>query len=313
MRALRLVIAHAAGLLCGLAPSGLLAGFDLCPPARTFAQAPVKEAYVSGVRSKGLLWRVEPAHGPASYLFGTFHLADEKITRLAPAVAVAMANADRLVSETVLDRASIAYYQRHMYSRRGPNLGSMFAPPARERLLNQLSNYGVDRRTALRLRPWAAFTILAGPTPTGKPTLDQVLQAKARQQQKPVYGLQHIGELVSALAGIPFIYQREILIDTVCNSALIKAQARELLAQYVDGDLAGMWATSFKYQPRNERVARAFKERILDARNRIILARLQPHLEHGNAFVAVGALHLPGNEGLLRGLEKLGYDVTAVD
>jgi uncharacterized protein YbaP (TraB family) len=40
--------------------------------------------------------------------------------------------------------------------------------------------------------------------------------------------------------------------------------------------------------------------------------RLEPHLAGGDAFVAVGALHLPGQRGLLGLLEERGYSVESV-
>ena len=39
----------------------------------------------------------------------------------------------------------------------------------------------------------------------------------------------------------------------------------------------------------------------------------KPHLEKGNAFIAVGALHLPGEEGLIELIRKQGYTVTRID
>jgi uncharacterized protein YbaP (TraB family) len=38
-----------------------------------------------------------------------------------------------------------------------------------------------------------------------------------------------------------------------------------------------------------------------------------PILAGGNVFIAVGALHLPGPEGLVELLRKAGYTVTAVN
>jgi uncharacterized protein YbaP (TraB family) len=36
-------------------------------------------------------------------------------------------------------------------------------------------------------------------------------------------------------------------------------------------------------------------------------------LDQGNALIAVGALHLPGDEGVLALLEQAGYFVSAVE
>ena len=40
--------------------------------------------------------------------------------------------------------------------------------------------------------------------------------------------------------------------------------------------------------------------------------RMQNYLQAGNTFVAVGALHLPGELGLLNKLRMAGYTVTRV-
>ena len=40
--------------------------------------------------------------------------------------------------------------------------------------------------------------------------------------------------------------------------------------------------------------------------------RMQQRLKEGQAFIAVGALHLPGKEGILSLLEQQGYQVKAL-
>ena len=53
-------------------------------------------------------------------------------------------------------------------------------------------------------------------------------------------------------------------------------------------------------------------DRLLTRRNRLMAERMQAALEAGNAFVAVGALHLPGEEGILALLERRGFEITRV-
>jgi uncharacterized protein YbaP (TraB family) len=263
-----------------------------------------------GPFSHGVLWEIKPPGAPASYLFGTIHLAG--LTRLPPAVALALVKADAFIAETVLDSSAMAYYQRQMFAEQPPNIGSMFNGPFRARLLRLLATYGFDEETASHLRPWAAFTLLGRPKPTGAPTLDQTLEAMARQRGKPVRGLETVQELVAALDDIPLDHQREIVVDTVCNRALLEEQTRELTDRYLDQDLTGMLSVSRKYEPRDKAIARTFKETLLDDRNQKMLARLEPFIEQGNAFAAVGVLHLPGKEGLLRGLAARGYKIRSI-
>ena len=100
--------------------------------------------------------------------------------------------------------------------------------------------------------------------------------------------------------------------DTVCNRSLIEKQAQALTDRYYDRDLSGMLNVSMRYESSNAAASRNFRERLLDDRSQQMLKRLAPYLEAGNAFIAVGALHLPGDEGLLQELEAQGYRATAV-
>ncbi|MEN0002295.1 MAG: TraB/GumN family protein, partial [Pseudomonadota bacterium] len=56
----------------------------------------------------------------------------------------------------------------------------------------------------------------------------------------------------------------------------------------------------------------AFEEKIVINRTFVMAERAQPYLENGGVFLAVGALHLPGDEGVANLLAKAGYTVTPV-
>jgi uncharacterized protein YbaP (TraB family) len=57
----------------------------------------------------------------------------------------------------------------------------------------------------------------------------------------------------------------------------------------------------------------AFDQAMITDRNKVMVDHAQPILAKGNVFMAVGALHLPGPEGLVEDFRKAGYTVTAVD
>jgi hypothetical protein len=40
--------------------------------------------------------------------------------------------------------------------------------------------------------------------------------------------------------------------------------------------------------------------------------RMQPFLDAGGAFIAIGAMHLPGDDGVLSLLANKGYEISAV-
>jgi uncharacterized protein YbaP (TraB family) len=56
-----------------------------------------------------------------------------------------------------------------------------------------------------------------------------------------------------------------------------------------------------------------FEQRIVTDRNHVMAEGSAPILADGNAFIAVGALHLPGDEGLVELLRKQGFTLTRVN
>ena len=55
-----------------------------------------------------------------------------------------------------------------------------------------------------------------------------------------------------------------------------------------------------------------FLRRLNDERNVTMVNRMAVRLAEGGAFIAVGALHLPGERGLVSLLTQAGYTVTRV-
>jgi uncharacterized protein YbaP (TraB family) len=87
----------------------------------------------------------------------------------------------------------------------------------------------------------------------------------------------------------------------------------ELLAVYKQRDIEGLLALNeVSMQTGDQRLAKDFQRRVIDDRNHRMAERMQQYLQQGKAFVAVGALHLPGEVGLLNLLEQQGYSIRRV-
>jgi hypothetical protein len=56
----------------------------------------------------------------------------------------------------------------------------------------------------------------------------------------------------------------------------------------------------------------AFNDLLVDRRNKVMVARAVPLIDEGATFIAVGALHLIGDKGLVALLRDEGYAVTRV-
>jgi hypothetical protein len=137
---------------------------------------------------------------------------------------------------------------------------------------------------------------------------------RARQAGKQVHGLETIAEQLEVFEGLPLDDQVALLRDAVEQFAGIDALHAELLAAYKRQDLAAMMAINeAAMQIGDRRLAEKFQRRLIVDRNHRMAERLEPYLKQGGAFVAVGALHLPGEQGLVRLLEERGYAVRRVN
>ena len=76
------------------------------------------------------------------------------------------------------------------------------------------------------------------------------------------------------------------------------------------GDLNGLFAMLSEENPCPMSSEQEFA--LNDARNKRWLEKLPAIMASKPSFIAVGALHLPGDVGLLVGLERLGFTVEAV-
>ncbi|MBX6320268.1 MAG: TraB/GumN family protein [Rhodospirillaceae bacterium] len=264
----------------------------------------------------GLLWRVERPGVPASHVFGTAHIAEPG--PLPPPVAEAFAAADSLSIEVLLTPRLQAQMLAAMLPEAGQSLDKVLPPELYGAAMAYAARYLLDPDRIRGLKPWALLGCFALPPSEfirqqhGELGLDFRLQREAERAGKRVYGLETGAEHIDALAGLPLSAQIDLLrsILSVGDPEQGFAVVRGL---YEAGDLGALAAVEdaelARLDPADAAVVRA---RLIDDRNRRMVERMAPRLAEGRAFIAVGALHLPGPDGILSLLERRGYAVTRV-
>ncbi|UCC55161.1 MAG: TraB/GumN family protein [Gammaproteobacteria bacterium] len=261
---------------------------------------------------EGLLWKIEGRGIKPGYLFGTIHLEDPRVTRLPPVVQEVFSSATSFLAEVDMHPAARAAYSERMRLPQGVSLQQYLETSLYQRLVHILdTEYALPESVLETLKPWAVFILLSRPPPETGRVLDDLLYAQAQQQGKSIHGLETVGELVAALDGLSLDDQIEILVDTVCNRDQLAGQLEKLTKLYLNQDVAGMLAIN--NQPhQNEALFERLMERTLYERNRRMALRIRDRLGDEKVFIAVGALHLPGERGILRNLEAAGYQISRV-
>ncbi len=282
-------------------------------PSQAIPPAPQNRSKkLEAPQARGLLWKIESPGVRASYLFGTIHSDDARITQLPPAVKQRFDHATSFTMELIANGAGIVDMAEAMFFNDGQTLEKVLGKDLYAQTLQALTSRGLPTQGIEKQKPWVIMMSLSMPKPKSGLVLDLVLQLEATKQEKPTYGLETMQEQIELFNSMSMGDQVHLLAETLHTAAQMDAQFEELLQTYLNRDLAGLMATNDKYQPDNDAVYRSFMDRLLNKRNIKMLQRMLPRLKEGNAFIAVGALHLPGPEGLLSLLEKTGYRITPI-
>lgn len=301
--------------LAGLAALGLLVSALHASAAECRPVAPEKAAR-AGDFGRGLLWKIETPGSAPSHLFGTYHTNDPRITYLPCPVEEAFRRANSYTMEVILNGAGMSAMAQAMFfsEREGKTLKQVLGEPLYSDTLRAL---GVSPNAAGDInqkKPWAVLMMLSAPRQgQGRgPFLDLALQMRAVWEGKANYGLEAMDEQIGVFSGMSLEDQVALLRNAVKDAHLVPDAMEELTQAYLQRDLNALVRLSEKYKPTDQRAHDALMQRLLTERNRHMAERLPVRLKEGNAFIAVGALHLPGQDGLLQRLSNAGYRVTRV-
>lgn len=261
----------------------------------------------------GLLWKIESAGAVPSYLFGTMHSDDPRVVKLPPAVQQAFDRAGSVTLEVELDAQALVSLSSALLLDNGSNLESLVGDDLYRRSVQALGAQGVPDVLVAGMKPWAVAVTLMTPPNQGGEVLDQFLYRQAKNSGKKVSGLETVAEQLALFDELSLDVQIALLKDTLDNLSDIPRMLADLQAAYLDRDLKRLVAINESaMQESDPEMARDFNRKVIIDRNHRMAERMKSRLDAGNQFIAVGALHLPGSEGLLTLLSGQGYRVTRV-
>jgi uncharacterized protein YbaP (TraB family) len=263
--------------------------------------------------SHGLLWEISKPGQQSSWLFGTIHSEDPDVVKLPAPVRLAFDASNSVVLEILMDADAMKYSSTAMLMLDGRTLVDLVGMPLYTKVAAAIATRGVPELVLNRMKPWAAAVTLSTPVLETGEVLDRVLYQDAVTQGKVLHGLETMQEQLDLFDSMPEADQIVLLKDAVDNFEALDAMQAELLSAYKQRDLGRLLAINDASMQRgDQRLADDFQRRLVDDRNQHMAERMQPYLQQGRAFVAVGALHLPGKAGLLERLQQQGYTVTRV-
>lgn len=279
-----------------------------CRPYKLTAPAAIApEKY-----NQGLLWQISRDNQDNSYVFGTIHVDDPDILNLPVEVRDRFESSAHYVMELVPAVDDMQKFFSTMFFQDGRTLDGLMNADTYAKTVTILRDYGMTAEAVLLLKPWAAFVLMSYPDGMGA-VLDMKLLELARQNNARISGLETIDEQIAVFSGMQIDDQTRVLTDTVCHYSDTEEDFGVMKSLYLARDLQGLVVYSRRYQFEDNSVYDDIYDRLIVHRNRRMVERMDTILSGGgNVFIAVGAMHLPGKEGILKLLEDRNYEVTRV-
>lgn len=333
---MRLTIAAALFTLSGHAALAACTGqnlFQTMPPERAAA---IEEASRDVPFRQGLLFEATRDDQRIT-LVGTYHFGDSRhqpmVDRLRPVIADAHAlYVEAGPEEEARLAEALASDPTLMVDPDGPTLPERLSPDEWAALSQAMTERGTPGVVTARLRPWYVALML-GISPCMVRTmaetgdaggLDHLLVAEAQAADVPVRSLEAWDTIFGLFAGLTPEQELDMIRAGLPAASYADDYAVTLTDAYFDGDVWKIWefgrfdayANSGLSREAVDRQMDFAQTRLMDDRNRAWIAPLLQAAEQAGdrgVVAAFGALHLPGEAGVLSLLQDEGFTITRLD
>lgn len=261
-----------------------------------------------------LLWRIS-GKGLArpSYLFGTMHILCADEVTLSDSLKAVIAGCDKVYFEINLgDMTAMLSAMKYMQMNDGATLNDLLTPAEYHKVEDYFHKHASTLPFGMlqRFKPMLISGLieeqgLGCATTDG---MELMIMKQLRPYNKPVDGLETVEFQAKLFDSIPYAEQARQLVDYIDSAEENKKMSRDLAELYKKQDLDKIDELSRKGDPGMEK----YMDLLLYDRNRK-WAKTLPDLFSGHSLlVAVGAAHLPGDNGVIDLLRRQGYTVTPV-
>lgn len=257
-----------------------------------------------------LLWEIS-GNGLVknSFLFGTMHVKDKRVFDFSKNMTNAFDTCKAFAMEIALEPDIYKDIFQMMVADKNYRIENYLKPEELTKLDNFLKKeFGFKLELFKQIKPVFLYIIMSG---TGMSVdnehfLDEHLFLKAKQNEKTIIGIESLEEQIQALDGLTIPEQLELVMDAIDSFGKNKKMEQKLLKYYQNQQLSEI--AKLIEASSNAKVT----ELLLTRRNYVMADRIAVFIVKESTFIAIGAGHLPGNEGVIELLRKKGFTVSPV-
>lgn len=266
---------------------------------------------ITAQNANSLLWEIS-GNGleKPSYIYGTIHLIAQSDFVVRPEIDSVFNASQQVVFEMKLDDPTmLATFQKWMYLPEGKTLQDYCSQKEYSILKNYLSDsLQTDIATMITQKPFAISQLLVtGSIKEETASYELYFMQKTLEQGKTLSGLENLQDELEIFDSIPYDAQIDMLIQTITDENM-EIVWSDLVRAYKAENLDSLQTYFYKSSPE----FLFYEDLFLTNRNQKWIAEIEKLISKKTTFIAIGAAHLPGENGVLKLLEKKGYTINAL-
>jgi uncharacterized protein YbaP (TraB family) len=265
------------------------------------------------MQKSSLLWKIEgPGLSAPSYIFGTMHMIEREYFFFPEKLEKLMLNADELIME--LDGLPSQEESLTLLKLKEGSFFDYFTKEQSDSLIQWASanlnmNEVIFRKTMESMKPFVFVQLATQWKFMGNmESYEQTFEALAANANIPIVGLETAADQMAIFDHLTNEQQTEMVMESIRNPEKIIQETREMEMLYVDQNIDSLYMMIMKH----ESVIVDEKSAFLDDRNSRWIPLIVQHIKAHSTFIAVGAGHLGGPNGVVRLLQQDGFTLTPI-
>jgi uncharacterized protein YbaP (TraB family) len=275
----------------------------------------------SEAQYNSLLWKIS-GNGlkEPSFLYGTMHTSDARVFKFSSGVMPSFSSAKAFAMELDPNKAMNMGLLSKLMMGKGYSLKKMI--PEREYiLLDSIVKKEIGFSVSLfdNVAPVFTMTIFEASglelndssIGGNKEVLDMYFYKLARRsagkKKKKIIGIETVDEQLDALNSLSYQEQADLLVKEIRLFEENKSEGVDVVNFYLEQNLDSLAANDADAQ-----MPEKFYKALVTDRNIRMANRIAVFVQEQSTFIAIGALHLPKEEGVISLLRKKGFTVEQI-
>lgn len=270
------------------------------------------------------------------YLFGSIHAADDRAYPMQDKIVEAFNGSEYLAVELDIvalqrDFGLQMELVKMLLCENGKTLKDYLSPEGYETIIKYMKDNNIYNEAYEMYKPGMIYSLITNVTIDksnldSNKGIDMYFLKKAKRSKKKILEVESAEAQYQLLATMPDEVYELMILSYINQEEQEISSLKEMYEAWLTGDIEKILASSEEIdldEVREEEqiefdkimeLLNTFNESLLDNRNDDMTTIVDNYFKEGkNVFVVVGAAHVVGDTGLVKGLSNLGYNVNLIE